>query len=124
MFMYVYKYVNKHIDICMYRRSYMYNRCVRATTGTCITCRVITTTKSGCKSFRGYDATGSVCIFMNYICLSTGTCKFFLKRLTSETGTGDITRLAWENGAKLGKQKSTLKQGEGVWGNMVTKESA
>jgi len=61
---------------------------------------------------------------MNYNCLSTGTCNFVLIRLTSETGTGNITQLAWENGAKLDTPKSTLKQGEGVWGNMVTKESA
>jgi hypothetical protein len=57
---------------------------------------------------------------MNYTYLSTGTCTIFLIRLTSERGTGNITQLALENSAKLGTPKSTLKQGEGVWGNTVT----
>jgi len=47
---------------------------VRAITGTCTTSGNIKTTKSGCNSFRGRDATGSVCTIINHIYLSRGTC--------------------------------------------------
>ena len=53
---------------------------VRANTGTCTTCSDNTTTKIGCKPFRGRDAAGSVCTIINHIYLSRGTCMISMSR--------------------------------------------
>ena len=53
---------------------------VRANTGTCTTCGDNTTTKIGCKPFRGRDAAGSVCTIINHIYLSRGTCTISMSR--------------------------------------------
>ena len=53
---------------------------VRADTGTCTTCDETTTTKIGCKPFRGRDAVGSVCTIIRHIYLARGTCRFKLSR--------------------------------------------
>jgi len=47
---------------------------VRANMGTCTTCGHTTTTKIGCKPFRGRDAAGSVCTIIRHIYLGRGTC--------------------------------------------------
>jgi len=53
---------------------------VRANTGTCTTCSDTTTTKIGCKPFRGRDATGSVYTIISHIYLSRGTCMISMSR--------------------------------------------
>jgi hypothetical protein len=49
-----------------------------ANTDTCTTCDDNTTTKIGCKPFRGRDSTGSVCIIITHI--SRGTCTISMSR--------------------------------------------
>jgi len=44
-----------------------------ANTGICTTCVDNTTTKIGCKPFRGRDVAGSVCTIISHIYLSRGT---------------------------------------------------
>jgi len=51
-----------------------------ANTGTCTTCIDNTTTKIGCKPFRGRDAAGSVCTIISHIYLSRGTCTMNMSR--------------------------------------------
>jgi len=51
-----------------------------AHTGTCTTCVDNTTTKIGCKPFRGRDAAGSVCTIISHIYLSRGTCTMNMSR--------------------------------------------
>jgi len=53
---------------------------IRANTGTCTTCVDNTTTKIGCKPFRGRDAAGSVFTIINHIYLSRGTCMISMSR--------------------------------------------
>jgi len=55
---------------------------VRANTSTCTTraCGDNTTTKIGCKPFRGRDAAGSVCTIIHHIYLSRGTCTIKSRR--------------------------------------------
>jgi len=53
---------------------------IRAYTGTCTTCANNTTTKIGCKPFRGRYAAGSVCAIINHIYLSRGTCTISMSR--------------------------------------------
>ena len=69
--------LKKNMYIHIWIRIYIY-KYDRAITGTFTTCGDIITTKSGCKSFRGYDATGSVCIIINHIYPSRGTCTFWV----------------------------------------------
>jgi len=51
---------------------------IHAITGTCTTCGDNTTTKIGCKPFRG--PAGIVCIIISHIYLSRGTCTISMSR--------------------------------------------
>jgi len=72
---------------------------VRAITGNCTTYGNITTTKSGCKLFRGCDAVGSVCTMINHIYLSRGICMTSLGAPTSMLTAG-------QGGAGQGAERS------------------